>query len=509
MRCINEFEPLWGIWRIESELGAGSYGKVYKAIRKDFDQEYHCAIKHISVPQDENELKQYLHENLTSDMDQAAEYFKQIVESVVEEISVMYAVKGNTNIVSYEEHQVIPAVDGIGYDILIKMELLTGLTEYLNNNPFTQADAIKLGIDICTALEICASKNLIHRDIKPQNIFVSAAGNYKLGDFGIARTLEQTSCGLSKKGTYSYMAPEVYKGESYGASADIYSLGLVLYRLMNQNRLPFYPQAPTPIRFEDNEYALRQRMWGETFPEPILADKNLARVIKRMCAYRRNERYLNAADVKAELLALRNIPMENKTLVGSYFPDNGCELSGEIMDSLERTVDVFVPRNPVRPSDTNEKKAKEKKDLVDSDVAPGLPEVEETAPIVNSPPTEGPMPQGVIPTDEMPTVFSPIIPVIGLSVTSDGIQKHHTVNKFPCIIGRSSKQSTILLTDEEVSRAHARLSLDDGDFYITDLESANGVIVNGERISPNVPTKVQDGTILLLGQSNICIEVKQ
>ena len=88
-----------------------------------------------------------------------------------------------------------------------------------------------MGVDICKALELYQKYNIIHRDIKPENIFVSDNGDFKLGDFGIARTIEKTMSDLSKKGTYNYMAPEVYQGGEYGFSVDLYSLGIVLYRI--------------------------------------------------------------------------------------------------------------------------------------------------------------------------------------------------------------------------------------------------------------------------------------
>ena len=72
-------------------------------------------------------------------------------------------------------------------------------------------------IDLCKALEYCQCQNIIHRDIKPENIFVSRFGEFKLGDFGIARELDRSMSGLSEKGTFSYMAPEMYKGEEYDA----------------------------------------------------------------------------------------------------------------------------------------------------------------------------------------------------------------------------------------------------------------------------------------------------
>lgn len=95
---------------------------------------------------------------------------------------------------------------------------------------------------------------ILYTGIKPSNIFVSDNGDFKLGDFVVARTLEKTSSGLSKKGTYTYMAPEVFRGESYGASVDTYSLGIVMYKLLNNNLEPLrkdrtYSDIETALKF--------------------------------------------------------------------------------------------------------------------------------------------------------------------------------------------------------------------------------------------------------------------
>ena len=82
-------------------------------------------------------------------------------------------------------------------------------------------------------------RNIIHRDIKPENIFVNDFGDFKLGDFGIARKMENVTGGLSQKGTFNYMAPEVAGNGRYDSRADIYSLGIVLYRLLNQEPAAF------------------------------------------------------------------------------------------------------------------------------------------------------------------------------------------------------------------------------------------------------------------------------
>jgi len=304
MSSINSFTPLWGVWEIESTLGEGSFGKVYKAVREEFGRRYECAIKHISLPQNDAEVKQLLDEQMSNDISIASDYYRQIVEDIVNEIEIMHTLRGNTNIVAYEDHLILPKKSGIGYDIFIRMELLKELSERGKEGELTEGDVVKLGIDVCTALEVCAAKNLIHRDIKPQNIFINAEGHYKLGDFGISRQLEKTTGGLSKKGTYLYMAPEVYRGLEYGANVDIYSLGLLMYRLLNGNRLPFLPLPPAPVRYDDNEKALARRINGEEMPAPAFASEALAKIILNMCTYNRDDRHKTASEVKNELLSI-------------------------------------------------------------------------------------------------------------------------------------------------------------------------------------------------------------
>ena len=126
-------------------------------------------------------------------------------------------------------------------------------------------------------------------------------GDYKLGDFGIARTVEKTTGGLSRKGTYTYMAPEVYREEPYGPSVDIYSLGVVLYRLLNDNRAPFLPAYPAPITHSDREAAMAKRLGGAPLPPPRNADSRLAEIVLKACAYAPQDRYASPALMRQDL----------------------------------------------------------------------------------------------------------------------------------------------------------------------------------------------------------------
>ena len=214
-----DISSVWPEWQIEKQLGKGSFGVVYQAVRKDSNVESHAAIKVVSIPSDSSEVDSLRSEGL--DLNGTKTYFKGIVDDFVNEIQLMESMKGMQNIVSVEDYKVVEKTDVIGWDIYIRMELLTPFSTYSCDKVLTEADVIKLGIDICTALEVCSQRNIIHRDIKPENIFINDFGYYKLGDFGIARKLENMTGGLSQKGTYNYMAPEVANSKEYDARVEI------------------------------------------------------------------------------------------------------------------------------------------------------------------------------------------------------------------------------------------------------------------------------------------------
>ena len=285
-------------WKICRELGQGSYGTVYEIQREDFGGVYKAALKVITVPQSRTELQSVLDEGMTPP--QAKQYFYSVVEDIGRECAIMSRLKGTGNIVSYEDHAVLRHPDGIGWG----MELLHPLLPYVYEHPMARRDIIRLGIDICKALELCQRYNIIHRDIKPENIFISDNGDYKLGDFGIARTIERTTSGLSKKGTYSYMAPEVYIGKKYGFSVDTYSLGLVLYRMLNKNRGPFLPQPPEAITYDNREQALARRVSGEPLPRPFYGEGRLGEIVLKACAFDPKDRYSSPQQLRQELEAI-------------------------------------------------------------------------------------------------------------------------------------------------------------------------------------------------------------
>ena len=298
---MNERE-LYPGWETVRKIGSGSFGAVYEIARTlPNGKTEKAALKVITIPQNEGDVE----ELYSSGYDDASitAHFKSYLADIVNEYSLMAEIKGHTNVVYCDDIRYIQHDNGFGWDIFIKMELLTPLMKV--KEPGAVEDTVKkLGADICSALVLCREKNIVHRDIKPQNIFVSEHGDYKLGDFGIAKTVEKTTGG-TKIGTYGYMAPEVYNNQPYGAAADIYSLGLVMYWLLNEHRLPFLPMPPKVPTSTENEQARLRRFRGEPLPFPQNGSTELKRIVLKACAYDPKERYHTADEMLADLNALK------------------------------------------------------------------------------------------------------------------------------------------------------------------------------------------------------------
>ena len=349
---------LWPGWKTERLIGRGSFGAVYEIQRDVFGDVEKAALKVISIPQNDSDIDELYSDGY--DEESITTTFQSHLKSVVAEYSLMRKMNGSANIVNCDDMRYIQHDDGIGWDIFIKMELLTPLTKALPAE-FSEETAIKIAKDICSALELCKKYGIVHRDIKPQNIFVSPNGDYKLGDFGIAKTVEKTMGG-TKIGTYKFMAPEVYNNEPYGSAADIYSLGLVLYWLLNERRMPFVPLPPAKLTAGMEETARSRRLAGEQFADPKNGSRQLKLIVMKACAYRAEDRYASAGDMLRDLNRIFRKESEavhvNDSPIGT--------------DSLEQEAQVYVST-----VSSNSPKLEEK--LYVSSASSNVPEQEEAA----------------------------------------------------------------------------------------------------------------------------------
>lgn len=244
-------------------------------------------MKVISVPNDIREVNELLNRGYSQES--ISKRYRADAEDIAKEYQLLSRLKGNSNIVYCDDLRCVAQTNGYGWNLCIKMELLTPMQSVLCN-PMQDLQVIDLGMDVCTALIACQKANILHRDIKPDNIMVSPDGNFKLTDFGVAKVAERTAGG-TKTGTYNFMAPEVYNNQAYGHSADQYSLGMVMYWMLNNRCGPFLPQPPQIPTASQMEAAKQRRFSGEGLPEPVNGSPELKRIVMKACAYNPSNRF--------------------------------------------------------------------------------------------------------------------------------------------------------------------------------------------------------------------------
>lgn len=299
---MKVIEKIWSELKIEKEIGRGAYGNVYRCVDTKTDE--YSAVKVISVPSAENGLVEYGTDRLSYEETQA--YYKEIADDMVKEIEILKSLKGTDNIVEIYDAKVAEKEYGVGWYILIKMELLTEFKTYSAKKDFTEADVLKLGADLCSALSVCHKAKILHRDIKPENIFVDSEGNYKLGDFGVAKQMEKTQGSMSIKGTFNYMSPEVFGGRKCDNRADLYSLAIVMYKLLNGNRMPFIDKNKDTVRYSERQSAFEKRMHGDNIPPISGISSELNRVILKACAFNPVDRYRSAEEFASQIQQILN-----------------------------------------------------------------------------------------------------------------------------------------------------------------------------------------------------------
>lgn len=283
-------------YNVTELLGEGAFGTVYKIEKTNASGKYIRALKHITIPND----RQYsdVLNSMGGNVSKADDYFAEMLKGIVSEIQILndLSEKGIPHIVRYYENEIVTTESPRQYDIYIMMEYLEPLEDFVTRNEFTVHNVVRLGIDILGGLSACHENGVIHRDIKDDNIFVSAKGEYKIGDFGVSKILKNSSKAESLKGTPNFLAPEVYLGkESYTKSVDLYSLGIVLYRLLNYNRNPFLPKFPEQFYANDEDAAFEKRMNGETPDLPSLGGKYIGDVIVKAIS-NRDSRFQSAEE---------------------------------------------------------------------------------------------------------------------------------------------------------------------------------------------------------------------
>ena len=297
MENIKRFEPIFGEWHFSELISSDDRETLFKAYReKDGEREY-CTVKHIPIPAEESIVEALAAGGMEPETLEA--YTEARLRDANREAAIAQRLSSAHGVVSYEQIDRVQRENG-GCDMFIRMPELTPLSKRQEEKPLTAEETANLGADIADALCALSANGIIHRNVSPDTIFLTSDGKAMLGGLGGAR-LNGTSSGEEEEGIRLYAAPEVIKGEPETPASDIYSLGLVLYRLMNRDRMPFEPAPPLPVSKAQSETAALRRVAGAKLPEPREAEGELAGIILKACALDPGERFPSAEAMRGAL----------------------------------------------------------------------------------------------------------------------------------------------------------------------------------------------------------------
>lgn len=265
---ISEGVVISGRYEVMSRIGTGGMADVYKAIDRKLNR--YVAIK---------VLKSEFREDAT---------FVRKFQSEAQAAAGLL-------------HPSIVNVYDVGEDrglYYIVMELVEGITlkEYIQKKGrLTPKEVISIAVQVCSAMEVAHSHNIIHRDIKPQNIMISKEGKVKVTDFGIAKATSSNTISTNAMGSVHYTSPEQARGGYSDAKSDIYSLGITMYEMIT-GELPFDGDSTVSI-------ALKHLQEDITEPSEIVPDipYSLEQIILKCTQKSPDRRYGDITQLEKDL----------------------------------------------------------------------------------------------------------------------------------------------------------------------------------------------------------------
>jgi tRNA A-37 threonylcarbamoyl transferase component Bud32 len=259
-----------GRYRLDAQIGAGGMSTVYRAF--DTVLERQVAIK-------------LMHREIASDSDQL-ERFRREARAVAQ-LNHPHVV----GVIDAGED------DGTPYIVFEYVEGETLKDRIRRHGRLPVGEAVAYAIEIARALGAAHDHQIVHRDVKPQNVLIDEEGMAKVTDFGIARSLTEEGLTADGRvlGTTDYVSPEQALGQDVGPQSDLYSLGVVLFEMLTGD-VPFHGE---------NQVAVAMKHVREELPDVLLrrpeASSTLASVVDRATAKELDRRYLSDRDFIADL----------------------------------------------------------------------------------------------------------------------------------------------------------------------------------------------------------------
>ena len=343
--------------------------RCYPAMHKDTGDKY--IVKVISLPPSQTQVDALKLAGVVSDDDSIRHYFQERSIETITEIETLQALSRHEGFMPCEGYQLEPSEDGLGFDIYMLSPYRRSLERQFTKRPFTQLDAINLGMDICSALMACRRNGYLFVNLKPNNIYLTPNGEFKISDLGFLNMGNLKYATIPSQYISDYTAPEMKDAfATPNTSIDIYALGAILYSVYNGGVLPSV-DADVP-------------------PAPQYADEELAAIIVKACSKNPEDRWEDPAQMGQALV--------------NYMQKNGAEdlpivppapVEPEISASDEQEADREIQSIAALIADVEDEPVAEEASVTDAEPESDAsideePVCEDTAQLTDAPAEEDP-----------------------------------------------------------------------------------------------------------------------
>lgn len=222
-------------------------------------------VKIISSPASAAQLDALLLTGAYDSKEQALEYYKDVANGILDEVQILKNLSDLEGFMAFDDSQLVPMDDGNGFDVYLLGSYKMTLAKFFNREPMTHLNALNLGLDLCSALTVCRKSGYLYVNLKPENVYLTTDNGFRIGDLGFVRldSLKYTS--LPDRYRSDYTAPEIDDAfATLSATADVYAVGLILYRAFNGGQLPNIET-------------------GKALSAPDYADYEMAEIILKAC----------------------------------------------------------------------------------------------------------------------------------------------------------------------------------------------------------------------------------
>ena len=263
-------------------------------------------------------------------------YNQDDIEFIKDEVNFVNSVRSLGDITNYINVCMDDHPDKKIMKLYIVTDDSTPLSEKTDEKNFNEDEIVDFGIQMSEILEKLATKNIYHGDINPSNVFVTADGQYKLGGFMDAENFDDSA---------DYLAPEIDRGDPADFTTDIYSIGILMYKMSNNGKLPFENDGTSR-----NE-ATEKRLNGDGIPAPANGSQKLKSVIHIACQPENKNRWKNASNIKNALLSIKNgtdAPSEQTDPAAAVIAPENTDFEENIFDRpSKQTTHSVNPASPV------------------------------------------------------------------------------------------------------------------------------------------------------------------